>query len=147
MIDKKYYDIIKYFCKNRETSSVDEKILLHKFYTEYFDTLEEQEASKMKISVSEIAGYVKILLSETNLNKNLKIAESEIEDLISDKIKKIEIKYKFKNVVLTIVVNIVSSFLYTFLLIMLLAAARNQIKSIFLDIFVAPTITIDKPLE
>jgi hypothetical protein len=147
MIDKRHFDIIHDFCKNRKTSSVDEKILLHMFYTEYFELLEKQETSKGEISEQEMAGYEKSLLSETNLMKNMRIAESERENLISEKINKIEVKYKFKNIGLTILLNVVSSLLSIFVLMLILAAARNQIKPILQDIFVNPIITIDRPQE
>ena len=83
------YSQIMDFCKNKNVSELQSKILLHKFYKDYYEVIENYKKKENKEPTKEILeGFESTLLSETTLQGNLKLSEEEIEMALSKEIKK-----------------------------------------------------------
>ena len=145
------YSRIKKFINNSDykDNKLVEKILLHTYYKEYNELIEQETDLESRKNLSEEVSnsYKRTLLSETNLKKNAEIALSEIDVSVDDKVKWIERKYRFKNVIGVIGINIISSAAFTLLLIILFALAENQIRPIVNSYLSTPAVKIDTTVQ
>ena len=78
------YSQIMEFCKSKNVSELQSKILLHKFYKDYYEIIDNYKKKENKEPTEEILeGFESTLLSETTLQGNLKLSEEEIEISLS----------------------------------------------------------------
>jgi hypothetical protein len=125
--DESPFIIIHNFCSNNDhlENPLLEKILLHTYYKEYYEMKERHEAETAPLDEHTIKLS---LLSDTNLEKNIEIALSQIDNEVKKKTMKIERRYKNKNGFVVIGLNLLSSFIFAFLLIGLFFLMENEIK-------------------
>jgi ABC-type microcin C transport system permease subunit YejB len=127
MFDATPFAKISEFCLDKNLDKIYEKMLHSKFVEEYNDLRKQPDGSN--ISQAQEQTLINILLSTGSLIKNLDIVKSELDNIIKEKTKWVELRYKIKNTGFIILWNIVSSFLFTLLLIIFFAVAENQIRS------------------
>lgn len=130
------YSQITDFCKNKNASELQSKILLHKYYKDYYEVIENYKNKENKEPTSEILeGFESTLLSETTLQGNLKLSEGEIELALSKEIEKHDRIISLKNFSLSVLSGIIASFIFTILLIVILNLAQNQVKGWINDMY------------
>lgn len=89
------YSQIMDFCKNKNVSELQSKILLHKFYKDYYEVIENYKKKENKEPTKEILeGFESTLLSETTLQGNLKLSDGSVwhssEKALNREVKKYE---------------------------------------------------------
>lgn len=130
------YSQIMEFCKTKNASDLQSKILLHKFYKDYYEVIDNYKKKENKEPTKEILeGFESTLLSETTLQGNLKLSEEEIESAFSKEIRKHDKVTSMKNFGLSILSGVIASFLFTILLIIILNLAQNQVKGWINDMY------------
>jgi hypothetical protein len=132
MNGKSPFVIIREYCSKEKTSKLIERILFHKFEEELNELLESyrKDHNGQDPSQDTINGYISTLLSETNLSKNIKLAEEEIREELEDEINKIKKKIGNINFWKSVGASILGSFFFTILLIIIFFIAENQVKSL-----------------
>lgn len=130
------YSQIMEFCQNKDVSELQSKILLHKFYKDYYEVVDNYKKKENKEPTDEILkGFESTLLSETTLQGNLKLSNEEIEAALSKEIKKHERVTSLKNFGLSVLSGVIASFIFTILLIVILNLAQNQVKGWINDMY------------
>lgn len=130
------YSQIMEFCKNKNVPELQSKILLHKFYKDYYDIINNYKAKENNEPTEEILkGFESTLLDETTLQGNLKLSEDEIEKALSEEIKKHDKIISIKNFGLSVLSGVIASFIFTILLIVILNLAQNQVKGWIDDMY------------
>ncbi len=130
------YSQIMEFCKNKNVPELQSKILLHKFYKDYYDIINNYKNKENKEPTEEILkGFESTLLDETTLQGNLKLSEDEIEKALSKEIKKHDKIVSIKNFGLSVLSGVIASFIFTVLLIVILHLAQNQVKGWIDDMY------------
>lgn len=130
------YSQIMEFCKNKNVPELQSKILLHKFYKDYYDIINNYKNKENKEPTEEILkGFESTLLDETTLQGNLKLSEDEIEKALSKEIKKHDKIVSIKNFGLSVLSGVIASFIFTVLLIVILNLAQNQVKGWIDDMY------------
>lgn len=130
------YSQIMEFCKKKDASELQSKILLHKFYKDYYEIINNYKKREDKEPTEEtLEGFESTLLSETTLQGNLKLSEKEIEIALSKEIKKHDRVTSIKNFGLSILSGVIASFIFTILLIVILNLAQNQVKGWINDMY------------
>lgn len=123
------YSQIMEFCKNKNVSELQSKILLHKFYKDYYEIIENYKVKEKKEPTDEILkGFESTLLSDTTLQGNLKLSNEEVASALSKEINKHDQIISIKNFGLSIISGVIASFIFTILLFITLNLAQNQIK-------------------
>ena len=130
------YSQIMEFCKSKNVSELQSKILLHKFYKDYYEIIDNYKKKENKEPTEEILeGFESTLLSETTLQGNLKLSEEEIEIALSKEIKKHDRITSAQNFGLSVLSGVLASFIFTILLIVILNLAQNQVKGWINDMY------------
>lgn len=130
------YSQIMEFCKNKNVSELQSKILLHKFYKDYYEVIDNYKKKENKEPTEEILKiYENTLLSETTLQGNLKLSEEEIENAFSKELKKHDRLMSFANFWLSVLTGVVASVFFTLLLILVLNLAQSQVKGWINDMY------------
>ncbi len=130
------YNQITEFCKNKNVPELQSKILLHKFYKDYYEVIDNYQKKESKEPTKEILeGFESTLLSETTLQGNLKLSEEEIASALSKEIKKHDRLTSIKNFGLSILSGVIASFIFTILLLVILNLAQNQVKGWINDMY------------
>lgn len=130
------YSQIMEFCKNKNVSELQSKILLHKFYKDYYEIIDNYKKKENQEPTEEILkGFESTLLSETTLQGNLKLSNEEIEAALSKEIKRHDKLMSLKNFSLSVLSGVIASFLFTILLVVILNLAQNQVKGWINDMY------------
>lgn len=130
------YNQIMEFCKSKSASELQSKILLHKYYKDYYEVIDNYKKKEKKEPTKEIIeGLENTLLSETTLQGNLKLSEEEIEIAFSEKLKKHDKIMSLKNFGLSVLSGVFASIIFTLLLILVLNLAQNQVKGWINDMY------------
>lgn len=131
------YITIRDFCKKRSTESLYERILLHKFYKDFYELVDEQKHKypDKEPSDADKDAFQKTLLSENSLLGNLRAAEDEIAQALNVKTKKIEKFYARKSFWGGVWASMVASFLFTVVLVLFLTFAQKQVLDWFEAIY------------
>lgn len=129
MLNTKPFETIKSFCKEHKVDPIYEKLLYHKFITEYDDFYKTTSCQPDSvITEDQDKTLIDSLLHQNTLAKNLDIVTSEIDDMVKDKSRWIELKYKIKNWIGNIGLNILASIIFMFMLYGFYIMAEKEIK-------------------
>lgn len=126
------YEIVKLYCEKEKKNKIIERILYHKFEEELNELISNfKDINESTPPSSQVRnGYTTTLLSTTNLAKNTRLAEEELEDIFKGKIDAYKKKVGRVSFWKSVWAGIVASFIFTVLLIVIFAVAENQIKSL-----------------
>lgn len=130
------YSQIVEFCKKKNASELQCKILLHKFYKDFYEIIDDYKNKEKREPTHEIIeGFENTLLSETTLQGNLKLSNEEIEIEFSKQIKKHDRIISIKNFGLSVISGVLASFIFSLLLVLILNLAQNEIKGWINDMY------------
>ena len=130
------YEEIYEFCRTRNISKIIERILLHKYYENYNQTVENYRKKESQEPSDEIKkGFDTTLLSEATLTTNVQLAEAELKDALEKEIKSSKRKITLKDFSISVGAGVVASFLFTLLLITFLTLGQSQVKSWINDLY------------
>lgn len=131
------YERIKTFCETKELSKLQQSILLNKFYENYNAMIDEYKKRQDKDpDQNMLEAYETALLSDTNIQNNIKLVNEEIENVFKDRLKSFKRRTSFKEFSISVLSGVIGSFIFTLLLVLLLQLGQNQIKSWIADWYV-----------
>ena len=127
------YKTIKSYCEKEKKNKIIERILFHKFEEELNELIDSyREGNDGSLPSSQTKhGYISTLLSSTNLAKNIRLADEELEAIFKDKIDKYKKNISKTNFWKSVWASIVASFIFIILLIAIFSVAENQVKGLF----------------
>lgn len=122
---------VKEFSTARKLSKLQERILLHKYFEDYFSLVDDYKKKNQGNNPPSdtIVGFNSTLLSDMTLSTNIDLSVSELDSFSKDEIDKVKTKNGWKNFWLSTFSSIVGSFLFTLIIILLFLMGENQIKS------------------
>ena len=131
MPSKSPFCIISEFCSREKKAKTIERILFHNFNEELNELIESYRKANdnQEPSSETVDGFKVTLLSETNLKKNIRMAEEELEDVLESKIKKMKRKFINTNFWHSVFASVLASFIFVILLILVYIVAENQVRS------------------
>lgn len=130
-MSRESYNRIKEFSKARNLSKLQERILLHKYYEDYFILIDDHKKKNggNEPSPDTVIGFNSTLLSDMTLSTNINLAEAELESFTKKKLEKVKMANGWKNFGLSTLSSIIGSFLFTLIIILLFLMGESQIKS------------------
>ena len=121
---------IRNYCLSEKKTKIIEKIVYHKYNQDLSDLISSYLKNENKDASAEIIeGFKTTLISNNTLSTNIRLAEEEINDIVENKVRLLEKKYKRNDFFRAIIINILSSFIFTLLIILIAIVAENQIKT------------------
>lgn len=124
------FKTIKEFCKNNKYPVIYNRILLHKFYEDFYKVTSDHKLKQgIDPSADTITGFQSTLLNDMTLKSNVKLAEDELKTLTSYEVNKFKLIVSFKQFTLDVVSGIIATIIYTVLLILFFYLGKNQINS------------------
>lgn len=131
------YERIKNYCETKELSKLQQSILLNKFYENYNAMIAEYKKGEGKDpDQNMLEAYETALLSDTNIQNNIKLVNEEIENAFKDRLKLFKLTTSFKEFSISVLSGVIGSFIFTLLLVLFLRLGQNQIKSWIADWYV-----------
>ena len=131
------YERIKTFCETKELSKLQQSILLNKFYENYNAMIDEYKKSTGKNpDQNMLEAYETALLSDTNIQNNIKLVNEEIENVFKDKLRTFKRTTSLKEFSISVLSGVIGSFIFALLILLLLKLGQNQIKSWVTDWYV-----------
>lgn len=126
---------IKEFSTARNLTKLQERILLHKYYEDFYSLYDDYKRKNQGNNPSNdiIIGFNNTLLSDMTLSTNISLSISELESFTKKEISKVKRVNGLKDFGLSTLSSIVGSFLFTLLIIILFLMGQNQIRSWFTD--------------
>ena len=132
----KAFETIQKFCVDNKLSKLHERILLHKYYEDYYTLIEDHKKKEScDPSVDTIKGFNATLWNEMTLKTNVTLANDEIKNYTEKEINKIKRTQSNMAFWKSTLSSIVGSIIFTFLLILLFTLAQSQIKTWVNDLY------------
>lgn len=124
------FNTINEFCKKNKHPHIYNRILLHKYYEDFYKIVEDHKKRENKNpSEDTIQGFQSTLLNEMTLQSNIKLATEEIQGYTKKEIDSHKLKISFKEFGFNVFAGVVASILFTLLLILFFYLGKNQINS------------------
>ncbi len=123
------YDRINEFCESRSASKLQERILLYKYYKDYQEIADNyRKANNVEPTDQLKLGWENAFLSDTALDGNMRLAQEEIKEELSNQINKYKRSVSLKNFCMNVLSGIIASFLFAWLLVAILSLAQDQVR-------------------
>ena len=127
---------ISKFCEDNKLSKLHQRILLHKYYEDYYILIEDyRKKENSNPSADTIKGFNSTLLNEMTLKTNVSLANDEIRNYTEKEIAKVKKHQSIKSFWLSVLSSIIGSFLFAILLLIIFTLAQNQVKSWINDLY------------
>lgn len=134
------FEQIKKFCKDKNLSKLQERIMFHKYTEDYNELISNHiEAEGIEPPDDTLKGFRNTLLSESTLSTNSKLSEDEIKENLKTEIRKAEKKYSRTSFWSSVGAGILASTLFTIMLIVVISLAQSQVKSWVNDLYSTQT--------
>lgn len=152
MKDNAFVAISK-FCEDNKLSKLHQRILLHKYYEDYYLLIEDYcKKENSNPSADTIKGFNSTLLNEMTLKTNISLANDEIRNYTEKEIAKVKKNQSIKSFWFSVLSSIIGSFLFTILLLIIFTLAQNQVKSWINDLYnndkqIEQTITNERQIK
>ncbi|MBD5347548.1 MAG: hypothetical protein HDR92_10550 [Bacteroides sp.] len=132
----KAFEAIFDFCDRNKLSKLHQRVLLHKYYEDYYVLIEDyRNKEKTEPSADTIKGFNSTLLNEMTLKTNVRLADDEIRNYTQKEIDKVTKKQSRKSFWNSVLTSIIGSFIYSVILLLLFTLAHNQVKSWIDDLY------------
>lgn len=127
---------ISKFCEDNKLSKLHQRILLHKYYEDYYILIEDyRKKENSNPSTDTIKGFNSTLLNEMTLKTNISLANDEIKNYTEKEIAKVKKNQFIKSFWFSVLSSIIGSFLFAILLLIIFTLAQNQVKSWINDLY------------
>ncbi|MFZ4412685.1 MAG: hypothetical protein ACOYOV_06345 [Bacteroidales bacterium] len=130
-MSRETFNRIKEFSTARNLTKLQERILLHRYFEDYYFLIDDYARKHQgnNPSADTIVGFNTTLLSDMTLSTNVNLSAAELEEFNKKEIEKVKAVNGWKNFGLSTLSSIIGSFLFTLLIIILFLMGESQIKS------------------